>query len=259
MGEVILITSGKGGAGKTTATANVGYALSLLGKKVCLVDTDLGLRNLDIVLGMENSVLYNLLDVIEKRCDINKAVISCKANSNLFFLAAPQTADKYSVTPEQIKELIDNIKDSYDYILLDCPAGIEKGFANTASCADKAILLTTQVKSSVRDADKIKSLLKRDYSCNVTLVVNRYRDDLASNGSMTEAYEIGDILGLDIIGIVPEDENVLISTNRGVLLNKESSNAGKAFFDIALRLTGANTPIKIYSVKKGLFKRLFNK
>ena len=209
MGEAIVITSGKGGVGKTTTTANVGTSLALLGKKVCLIDTDIGLRNLDVAMGLENRIIYDLVDVIEGRCKINQALVKDKRfDGLLYLLPAAQTSDKHSITPEQMKKLVTELKQDYDYIIIDCPAGIEQGFKNAVAGADKAIVVTTPERTAVRDADRIIGLLeKEEHIESPKLVINRIRGHMMDNGDMLDIDEITTHLSIDLIGITQKKHN----------------------------------------------------
>lgn len=191
MGEVIVITSGKGGVGKTTSTANIGTGLAMLGKKVALIDTDIGLRNLDVVMGLENRIVYNLVDVVENNCRIKQALIKDKRYPNLYLLPSAQTKDKSAVTPEQMKKLTSELRNEFDYILLDCPAGIEQGFKNAIAGADRALVVTTPEVSAVRDADRIIGLLESNEIRRTHLIVNRLRADMVKEGNMMSSDEIG--------------------------------------------------------------------
>lgn len=242
MGEVIVITSGKGGVGKTTTTANVGTGLAKLDKKVVLIDTDIGLRNLDVVLGLENRIVYNLVDVVEGNCRIKQALIKDKRYPNLYLLPSAQTKDKTSVTPEQMKKLADELRDEFDYILMDCPAGIEQGFKNAIAGADRALVVTTPEVSAVRDADRIIGLLEANEMKQTHLIVNRLRSDMVKRGDMMSADDVVEILAIDLIGIVPDDENIVVSTNQGEPLVGNDSLAGQAYMNICHRLVGEEVP-----------------
>lgn len=244
MSEVIVVTSGKGGVGKTTTTSNIGAALASIGKKVVLVDTDIGLRNLDLVMGLENRVVFNLVDVIEGNCKLKNAVIKDKRFPGLFLLPAAQTKDKDAVNEEQMRELCSQLKEQYDYVILDCPAGIEQGFKNAVAGADRAVVVTTPEVSAVRDADKIIGMLSAHNVTHYKLVVNRVRVDMVKRGDMISLEDIIDILGIGLIGVVPDDENIIVSTNRGepVICN-EKSVAGQAYKNIARRITGEDVPL----------------
>ena len=212
MGEVIVITSGKGGVGKTTTTANVGTGLAMLGKKVVLIDTDIGLRNLDVVLGLENRIVYNLVDVIEQNCKIKQALIKDKRYETLYLLPSAQTRDKDAVNPEQMVALTEELKNEFDYIILDCPAGIEQGFKNAIAGADRAIVVTTPEVSAVRDADRIIGLLEANEIKKTELIVNRLRMDMVKRGDMMSSEQVLDILAISLLGGVPDDENIVVAT-----------------------------------------------
>lgn len=198
MSEVIVITSGKGGVGKTTTTANIGTGLAKLDKKVVMIDTDIGLRNLDVVMGLENRIVYNLVDVVEGNCRLKQALIKDKRYSNLFLLPSAQTRDKSSVSPEQMKKLVDELRTEFDYILLDCPAGIEQGFKNAIAGADRAIIVTTPEVSAIRDADRIIGLLEAEELKKIELVINRIRMDMVKRGDMMSVEDVVDILAIDL-------------------------------------------------------------
>lgn len=258
MGEVIVVTSGKGGVGKTTTTANVGTGLAKLDKKVVLIDTDIGLRNLDVVMGLENRIVYNLVDVIEGSCKINQAFIKVKGYNNFYLLPSAQTRDKTAITPEQMKKLTDQLKEEFDYVIIDCPAGIEQGFHNAIAGADRALVVTTPEVSAVRDADRIIGLLEANEIKQTHLIVNRLRMDMVKRGDMMSSEDVVEILAVDLIGVVPDDENIVISTNQGAPLVGNNTMAGKAYMNICKRVTGEEVPYLDLS-KGGLFSRLFKK
>ena len=263
MGEVIVITSGKGGVGKTTTTANLGSALAMAGKKVALVDTDIGLRNLDVVMGLENRIVYDLVDVIEEKCRLRQALIKDKRFQELFLLPAAQTRDKNAINEEQMRKLIDELKRDFDYILIDCPAGIEQGFKNAIAGADRALVVTTAEISAIRDADRIIGLLESSDIKNPELIVNRLRTAMVRKGEMMDVDDIVDLLSIDLIGVVPDDENVITQTNKGepVVSNKKAPS-GKAYIEISRRLLGENIEVTIPGAEKGLLakiKRLFGR
>ncbi|SFP46694.1 septum site-determining protein MinD [Butyrivibrio proteoclasticus] len=253
MGEVIVVTSGKGGVGKTTTTANIGTGLAKLNKKVVLIDTDIGLRNLDVVMGLENRIVYNLVDVIEGNCKRNQALIRDKRYENLFLLPAAQTKDKTSVTPEQMKKLTEELKEEFDYVILDCPAGIEQGFKNAIAGADRALVVTTPEVSAVRDADRIIGLLEANEIKKTHLIVNRLRADMVKRGDMMSADDVIDILAVDLIGQVPDDESIVVATNNGEPLVGDSSLAGQAYMNICRRIEGEQVPFLDLDPKKGIF------
>lgn len=259
MGEVIVVTSGKGGVGKTTTTANVGTGLAMLEKKVVLIDTDIGLRNLDVVLGLENRIVYNLVDVIEGNCRIRNALIKDKRFPNLYLLPSAQTRDKTSVTPEQMRKLAFELKEEFDYVIMDCPAGIEQGFLNAIAGADRALVVTTPEVSAVRDADRIIGLLEANEIHNSHLVVNRLRMDMVKRGDMMSSEDVEEILAIDLIGIVPDDENIVISTNQGEPLVGSESLAGRAYMNICKRIVGEDVPFLDLSEKSNIFTKLFGK
>ena len=256
MCEVIVITSGKGGVGKTTSTANIGMGLARLDKRVALVDTDIGLRNLDVILGLENRIIYNLVDVIEGTCRLKQALIRDKRYTNLFLLPSAQTRDKTSVSPEQMKKLVDQMREDFDYVLLDCPAGIEQGFKNAIAGADRALIVTTPEVSAIRDADRIIGLLQASHIRKMELIVNRIRFDMIRTGEMMSLEDIVEILSADLIGAVPDDENVVIATNQGEPLVGKHTMAGQAYQNICLRITGENVPLLATRYQGGLFRRL---
>ena len=205
MSEVIVITSGKGGVGKTTTSANIGTGLAILGKRTVLIDTDIGLRNLDVVMGLENRIVYNLVDVVEGNCRMKQALIRDKRYPNLYLLPSAQTRDKTAVSPEQMKKLVDDLRDEFDYILLDCPAGIERGFQNAIAGADRALVVTTPEVSAIRDADRIIGLLEAADMGMIDLIVNRIRMDMVRRGDMMSMEDVMDILAVNVIGVVPDD------------------------------------------------------
>lgn len=257
MGEVIVITSGKGGVGKTTTTANLGTGLALLDKKVILIDTDIGLRNLDVVMGLENRIVYDLVDVVEGSCRIKQALIKDKRYEGLHLLPAAQTRDKTAVKPEQMIKLCNELKGEFDFIIVDCPAGIEQGFKNAIAGADKAIVVTTPEVSAVRDADRIIGLLEANELRNPKLLINRVRADMVKRGDMMSIDDIIDILAIDLIGVVPDDEKIIVSTNRGEpAVTDNNSLAGQAYRNIARRLLGEEIPIIDIEADEGFLLKL---
>ena len=243
MSKVIVVTSGKGGVGKTTTTANVGAGLAALGHKVVLVDTDIGLRNLDVVLGLENRIVYDIVDVTSGHCRLRQAIIKDKRLPGLHLLPAAQTKDKTAVSPEQMQELCGELKKEYEYVIIDCPAGIERGFKNAIAGAERAIVVTTPEVSAVRDADRIIGLLESSGLSSPELIINRLRIDMVKAGDMMSIDDILEILAIDLLGVVPNDDEVVISTNKGepVVLN-EKSLSGKAYRNISRRIKGEKVP-----------------
>lgn len=257
MSETIVITSGKGGVGKTTTCANLGAALAAQGCKVVMVDADIGLRNLDVVMGLENRIVYDLVDVVEGYCRLRQALIKDKRIDGLFLLPAAQTKDKNAVNPDQMKELMMSLKEEHDFILVDCPAGIEQGFRNAIAGADTAIIVTTPEVSAVRDADRITGLLEAAGFAKPELIINRIKPKMVARGDMMDIPDILDILAIDLVGVVPDDECIVVSTNRGepaVLV--DSSKAGQAYKNIARRLMGEQVPFMDLTEKESVWERL---
>jgi septum site-determining protein MinD len=243
-GKTIVITSGKGGVGKTTSSANIGTALAMHGNKVCLIDADIGLRNLDVVMGLENRIVYDIVDVVENNCRLEQAMIRDKRYDGLYLLPAAQTRDKTSVTPFQMQELIDQLKEDMDYIIVDSPAGIEQGFKNAIAGADRAIIVTTPEISAVRDADRIIGLLEAEGLRDPEVIINRIRADMVDRGDMMGIDDMIEILAINLIRIVPEDEGIVVSTNKGepIALN-DKAKAGQAYRNIARRIMGEDLPM----------------
>jgi len=245
-GRVIVITSGKGGVGKTTASANIGVALANAGVTVALVDMDIGLRNLDILMGLENRVVYNLVDVVEERCKLRQALVKDKRMPNLSLLPAAQTRDKTAVNAEQMKKLCTELKSTFDFVIIDCPAGIESGFQNAVAGAEEAIVITTPEMSAVRDADRIIGLLeaRKDEIEQYRLVLNRIRPAMVRNSDMMSVEDVLEILSIKLLGVVPEDEEIIVSTNKGEpIAGTDNTRAGLAFRNIARRLLGEDLPL----------------
>lgn len=257
MGEVIVVTSGKGGVGKTTTTANLGSALALRGKKVVLIDTDIGLRNLDVVMGLENRIVYDIVDVVEEKCKLKQALIKDKRFKDLFLLPAAQTRDKSAVNEEQMRDLIGKLKEEFDYILIDCPAGIEQGFKNAIAGANRAIVVTTAEISAIRDADRIVGLLEASEIKNPELIVNRIRPNMIKKGEMMDVEDIVDLLSIDLIGVVPDDEYIITQTNKGEpVVSNHKAPSGKAYIEIARRILGENIEVTIPGRKESFFAKL---
>ena len=256
MSEVIVITSGKGGVGKTTTVANIGTGLAAMGKRVAVVDTDIGLRNLDVVMGLENRIVYNLVDVINGSCRLKQALIRDRRHQDLYLLPSAQTKDKTAVSPEQMIKLTDDLREEFDYVLLDCPAGIEQGFKNAVAGADRALVVTTPEVSAIRDADRIIGLLEANEIGSTHLVVNRLRTDMVKEGNMMSSEDVVEILAVDLIGVVPDDENIVISTNQGEPLVGKDCQAGQAYMNICHRILGEEVPYLNLEATNGLFQKL---
>jgi len=255
--KVITITSGKGGVGKTTATANIATALAELGQKVVCIDADIGLRNLDVVMGLENRIVYDLVDVVEGRCKVRQAMIRDKKYEQLFLIPAAQTREKSAVSQKDMVNLCDAIRSEHDWIFVDSPAGIERGFRNALAPADQVIVITNPDVSAVRDADRIIGLVEAEQKGPVNLVINRLNPAMVKRGDMLDVEDVLELLAIKLIGIIPEDEAVLISTNRGqpVTLNQKSK-AGQAFSNIARRLLGEEIPLMDMDIKPDIFQRI---
>lgn len=237
--QVIVVTSGKGGVGKTTTVANVSASLSKMGYKTVVIDLDIGLKKLDLILGLENRVIYDIVQVIEGECTLRQALVKDKRFPGLYLLPAAQTRNKDEITPEQVKKICEHLKSDFDFILIDCPAGIEQGFRNAVGAADKAIVVTNPEISAVRDADRIIGLLESAQFKEIKLIINRYQTNMVKKGDMLSIDDLLEHLCIDLLGVVPEDSDVIISTNKGepIVLNGHSK-AAISFNNIALRLTG---------------------
>ena len=257
MVKAIVITSGKGGVGKTTATANIGTGLAMLGYKVVVLDTDICLRNLDVVMGLENRIVYDIVDVVEKNCRLKQGLIRDKRFQGLFLLPAAQTKDKTAVKPEQMLELVNELKEEFDYIIIDSPAGIEQGFQNSIAGADEAYIVTTPEISAVRDADRVIGLLEAKGMTNPKVIVNRIRLDMVKRGNMMNVEDIIDILAVDLLGVVPDDEAIVISTNKGEpVVSEENPMSSKAFRNICRRITGEEVELLDLEDGEGKFTKL---
>ena len=241
--KVVTVTSGKGGVGKTTATANLAAALAMEGEKVVCIDADIGLRNLDVVLGLENRIVYDIVDVVEGRCRLRQAMIRDKRLPELFLIPAAQTRDKNALSPSDMVRLCDELRPECDWILIDSPAGIERGFRNAIAPADIAIIITNPEVSAVRDADRIIGLIEAEEKGPARLVINRIKPEMVRRGDMLSTEDVLELLAIDLLGIVPDDENVITSTNRGTpIVMDGKSLAGQAFRNIARRLHGDQVP-----------------
>jgi septum site-determining protein MinD len=259
-GKVITVTSGKGGVGKTTATANMGAALADLGHKVVCIDADIGLRNLDVVLGLENRIVYDLVDVVEGRCRLRQAMIRDKRLPELYLIPAAQTRDKSAVSPSDMIRLCDELRPEYDWILIDSPAGIERGFRNAVAPADIVIVITNPEVSAVRDADRIIGLIEAEEKGPARLVINRIKPEMVRRGDMLAVEDVLELLAVELIGMIPEDENVLMGSNRGMPVALDGkSRAGQAFRNIARRLNGEKVPFMSMDEEGGVFARLMRR
>ncbi len=255
-GRAIVVTSGKGGVGKTTATANLGLGLARHDRKVVLVDGDIGLRNLDIIMGLENRIVYHLVDVVRGRCQVRQALVKDKRFPHLSLLPASQVDQKEALSPEQMRELVAQLKEDFDFVLIDCPAGIEQGFRNAVAGADEAIVITTPDVSPVRDADRVIGLLQNSLG-DPQLIINRMSMQMVQRGDMLDQQDVLDILAVHLLGIVPEDEEVVVAGNRGapVVLN-DKSQSGQAYTRIVRRILGEDVPIPELNGHGGFFHRL---
>lgn len=257
--KVITITSGKGGVGKTTVTANIAAALALTGKRVVAIDSDIGLRNLDVVMGLENRIVYDLVDVVEGRCRVNQAMIRDKRFPELYLIPAAQTRDKMAISPSDMVLVCDQLRQDTDYIVIDSPAGIERGFRNAIAPADQVLVVTNPEVSAVRDADRIIGLIESEEKGPGQLIINRLKPSMVAKGDMLSVADVLDILAIDLLGVVPEDEAILVSSNRGLPVAMSSTNsasASQAFRNIARRLEGEEVPIMDLSPQSGLLNRL---
>lgn len=255
--KVITVSSGKGGVGKTTATANIGAALAEIGKKVVCIDGDIGLRNLDVVLGLENRIVYDLVDVVEGRCRLRQAMIRDKRLPELYLIPAAQTRDKSAVSPSDMVRLCDDLRPDFDFVLIDSPAGIERGFRNALAPADLVLVITNPEVSAVRDADRIIGLVEAEEKGPAQLVINRIKPGMVRRGDMLSVEDVLELLAVELVGMVPDDDIVLQSTNRGVpVVMNGKSKAGQAFKNIALRLNGEQVPFLNLEDEGGILGRL---
>jgi septum site-determining protein MinD len=255
--QVITITSGKGGVGKTTAVANLAVALASNGSKVVCIDGDIGLRNLDVILGLENRIVYDIVDVIEGRCRLKQAMIRDKKLPDLYLIPAAQTRDKNAVSPGDMNRLIKDLRPDYDFVLIDSPAGIERGFRNAIAAADRVLVVTNPEVSAVRDADRVIGILEAEEKGPASLIINRLNPTLVKNHNMLSADDVLDLLAVELIGIVPEDENVIVGSNRGApVAHDPKSKAGQAFRNIARRLKGETVPFLDLDSQGSLWERL---
>ncbi len=259
MSRIIVVTSGKGGVGKTTCSANLGMALAQRNHRVVLVDADFGLRNLDLLLGLENRIVYTAVEVLGGECRLEQALVKDKRQPNLALLPATQNRTKDVVTPEQMKQLVDELSPNYDFVLIDCPAGIETGFKNAIAGATEALIVTTPEIAAVRDADRVIGLLEANDVKKINLIVNRLKPAMVQEDMMMSVKDVQEILAIPLIGVVPDDEKVIVSTNRGepLVLSQTLSLAGIAFSNIVRRLEGENVPfLDLMATHDDLFSRI---
>ncbi|MCL6631620.1 MAG: septum site-determining protein MinD [Alicyclobacillus herbarius] len=257
MGSAIVITSGKGGVGKTTSSANIGTALALLGRSVCLVDADIGLRNLDVVMGLENRIIYDIVDVASGECRLEQALIKDKRFEKLYLLPASQTKDKSALSAESVRRIVNELKEQHDFVIIDCPAGIEHGFKVAVAGADQAIVVTTPENAAVRDADRVIGLLEAEGLRAPKLVINRIRPNMVKAGDMLDIDEIVQVLSIDLLGIVPDDEAIIRNANKGEpTVVRPDTKASIAYRDIARRILGDSVPLMSLEDSPGFWGRV---
>jgi septum site-determining protein MinD len=255
--QIVTITSGKGGVGKTTAIASLGIALASRGQKVVCVDGDIGLRNLDVIMGLENRIVYDIVDVVEGRCRLRQAMIRDKRLPELYLIPAAQTRDKTALSPSDMLRLGDDLREVCDWVLIDSPAGIERGFKNSIAPADRVLVLTNPEISAVRDADRVIGILEAEEKGSPSLILNRVNPEMVKKQEMLSPEDVLDLLAVDLIGVVPEDQAVLVAANRGMpIALEETSRAGQAFRNIAARLMGEDVPFMDLESQDGLWKRI---
>ena len=255
--RVITITSGKGGVGKTTTTANLGTALAMQGKKVAVVDSDIGLRNLDAVLGLENRIVYDLVDVVEGQCRLRQALIKDKRLPELYLLPAAQTRDKNAINSIQMEQLCEQLRQDFDFVLIDSPAGIEQGFRNAIVGADEIIIVANPEMASVRDADRIIGLVEAAGKPEPRLILNRLRAEMVKRGDMMDVADVLEVLGIDLVGIVPEDEMIIVAINKGEpIVYEKRSRAGSAYLNAAQRIIGKEVPLEEVEEAQTFMERL---
>ena len=252
-GRTIVITSGKGGVGKTTTTANIGTGLAMRGHQVVVIDTDIGLRNLDVVMGLQNRIVYDLVDIIEGQCKVHQGMIRDKNKYDLFLIPAAQTRDKNCINSKQLKDLCQKLQREFDYVLIDCPAGIEQGFKNAIAAAEEAILVTTPEVSAIRDADRVIGLLEAEGLHRPKLIINRVRPGMVKRGDMKDKDDIVELLAIDILGMIPADDRLIIATNQGVpVIHDKRAPSGAAFSRISARIDGDDVPLMELEPKYGI-------
>ena len=256
MGKAIVITSGKGGVGKSTAAVNIGTCLARSGRKVVIIDTDLGLRNLDVIMGLENMIVYNLVDVVKGSCRMKDALINSTFCPDLYLLPAAQTKNKSAVLTSSMYSLILDLKKEFDYVIIDCPAGIDQGFENAITGADMGIVIATSDITSIRAADRVIGLLQAHGIRDNHLILNRLRSDLMHNDKMMSVEDITEILAIDLLGLIPEDDSVIVSTNQGKPVSDLPSPAGTAYKNICCRLEGEDKPFPDFTRQESIFSKL---
>lgn len=255
--RILTITSGKGGVGKTTTTANLGSALAMQGKKVAVLDADIGLRNLDAVLGLENRIVYDLVDVVEGQCRLRQALVKDRRVPELYLLPAAQTRDKNAVNSVQMQQLCQQLRQEFDFVLIDSPAGIEQGFRNAIVGADEIIIVANPEMASVRDADRIIGLVEAAGKPEPRLILNRLRPEMVKRGDMMDVADVLEVLGIDLLGIVPEDENIIVAINKGEpIVYDKRTRAGRAYLNAAQRILGEEVPLEEVVETPSLLERL---
>lgn len=256
-GRTIVITSGKGGVGKTTTTANIGVGLAMRGHRVVVIDTDIGLRNLDVVMGLENRIVYDLVDIIEGQCKMHQGMIRDKNEQDLFLIPAAQTRDKNCINAEQLRDLCTKLEREFAYVLIDCPAGIEQGFKNAIAAAKEAILVTTPEVSAIRDADRVIGLLEAQGLHRPKLIINRVRPSMVKRGDMMDKDDIVELLAVDVLGMVPADDRLIIATNQGIpVIHDKRAPSGAAFSRISARIDGDDIPLEDLYLKSGIMDKV---